>query len=340
MKLIVLFYFIMFAAVSNVMAGPRVIGNGGNLVVCGKKLKLLDYFEAETLLNLKINLDSQKTVEANLETLLLRLKNVNPKLANHYSKWWQSFYNEAHFINQIDLNPINDSFHIAVPKDCHVEQVVVQQNPEFPGDFRYTINKDLWSQLDSISQAGLIFHEIAYRELIQNRSAAQADLDSVAVRHLNGYLASDTLARFSPSDLVNIFDEVGQNNDLDENDLLIQLQKNIWVSDEYKDVTSIVFQYRIEFISLSEVKITNTCNYKDVPQRRSAPTLSSTLNAKFKLNLDTKTTESSEDLNHAEKNYAWDLICGVSFKKGIQPFLYDQKNQSLVAFGGILHKEK
>jgi hypothetical protein len=106
--------------------------------------------------------------------------------------------------------------------------------------------------------------------------------------------------------------------------MIIILQKNKWISLEYKDATSTVFQFRIEFISLSEVKITNTCNFKDVPQKRSAPTLSSTLNAKFKLNLDTKTTESSEDLNHTEINYAWNLNCGVTFKKGIQPFFYDQ----------------
>lgn len=42
--------------------------------------------------------------------------------------------------------------------------ILIQKDPQFPSEKRYSINLDLWNRLDGVNRAGMIMHEILYRE--------------------------------------------------------------------------------------------------------------------------------------------------------------------------------
>src|SRR5205085_1885391 len=57
----------------------------------------------------------------------------------------------------------------------------------------YTINKDLWDRMNTNNRAGLILHEIIYKEALRD-----GQHDSVKARYFNAYLSSTKMASFTP----------------------------------------------------------------------------------------------------------------------------------------------
>ena len=76
-----------------------------------------------------------------------------------------------------------------------VVQIALQKEPEFPGQKRYTINKDLWDRMDDVGKAGLIFDEILYTVALEAGAK-----DSVGVRYsmpdLLGRITGTPIAEF------------------------------------------------------------------------------------------------------------------------------------------------
>lgn len=169
------------------------VGNGGNIIACWnnqkllKSIELLDYYEGRTLRGIETDLGSpNQSLDQVMAILLSRLAQKNPSRAAHYQEWYSTFFQEAKFLTGNELIKTPDSNHMAVPIGCEVLQIVTQRQPEFPEDKRYTVNKDLWDMLDGSGKAGLVLHELIYREAIVNRIT-----ESTAVRYLNSILASN-----------------------------------------------------------------------------------------------------------------------------------------------------
>lgn len=154
-------------------AGDKVL-NGGNVIVCQnqtgqiKSVELLDFFEVR--LNggrLRFGV-TEKSWQGHLSTLLDSWSAVAPIRAKQYKEWLNSFEQDAAIFSGISIPPIPDTGSIVVPIGCHIEPVGFQRNEDelFPGVKRYVINKDLWDQMDEIQKAGLVLHELVYREAI------------------------------------------------------------------------------------------------------------------------------------------------------------------------------
>lgn len=174
--------------------GGLVKGNGGNTVVCqlesGKTTtELLDIVEAKGFIAPDTlhfsNLEKKSRTQALAEALEV-INSVRPQ--NSYAAWIRDFENDAVFINGVSLGVVADSYHYLVPKNCVVEQTVLQIEPIFH-EARYTINQDRWGQLLPAHQAGLMMHELIYRDL--------QDADSRRVRLITAYLFSDEIRKLS-----------------------------------------------------------------------------------------------------------------------------------------------
>lgn len=169
------------------MAGQS--GNGGDVVVCIadgriRSVELLDFYEAKTLRKIQYSLgDKILSVEAKIELALSRLSPFSPVRVQDYLTQTRSFYSEALFLKGVKLDDIPDAGYLALPIGCHIEQIVIQKEPRFPGDPRFLVSQDLWDFLDNDSRAGLILHEVIYREAI-----SYGHTDSIATRYFNSLI--------------------------------------------------------------------------------------------------------------------------------------------------------
>jgi hypothetical protein len=192
------------------LAGEREIGNGGDVVVCRnndgsvKSIELLDFYEARIMRGLQIDLgDASLPLDEKVLMELHRLAQVSPKRSAKYAEEVHRFFSEGNFISGISLVDIPDSGHLAFPDGCKVEQIVIQQNPQFSEDRRYTINKDLYDLLDNNNKAGLAVHEVILKEAVEGGAS-----NSIGTRYLNSYLASAKIDTLGEHQIFNLFQKL------------------------------------------------------------------------------------------------------------------------------------
>jgi hypothetical protein len=197
------------------------VGNGGDVIACPGKFELLDYYEARTQRSENLDLlSSASTIDAQVAFALSRLSQVSPHRAEMYKAWYTEFYQQAFFLSGTRFVDIPDSDHIAFPSGCTVEQAIVQVQNPLPGQRRYTINGDLWEKLNEETRAGLILHEIVYREAI-----SYGHKNSIAARYLTGFLASDKMNSITQSDFAELLRQL-EFRRIDFNGLWLMLEYN------------------------------------------------------------------------------------------------------------------
>ncbi|MGE3759628.1 MAG: hypothetical protein AB7H97_17815, partial [Pseudobdellovibrionaceae bacterium] len=152
-----------------------------------KSVELLDYFEARTLRGIVVNVgDAGESYQRIVEIILERIAVRNPSRAALYRSWYSTFHSETMFLPAFRFDDVPDSRHIGRPEGCEVEQLAVQAEPRFAQDRRYNVSTTLWDHLSEEGKAGLVIHELIYRELI-----AEGAVDSITVRYLNSLYAAD-----------------------------------------------------------------------------------------------------------------------------------------------------
>ncbi len=213
MKALVLLSTIFAVSVSTLGFASTEVGNGGDVVSCpnlqnaaARTAELLDYYEARTMYGFPSQLSASASVEDNLNFLLSTFAKSEPEQAEKLSGWANTFFQEAAIMPGVELVDIDDSKHIAFPTGCKVEQIIIQKDVEYSFDKRYVINKDLWDLLDNANRAGLIFHELLYRDAIAHHGLKNG---SRTLRLVNGLVASDQFHLVEPYERVKIWDEFG-----------------------------------------------------------------------------------------------------------------------------------
>ncbi|MGE3757745.1 MAG: hypothetical protein AB7H97_08315 [Pseudobdellovibrionaceae bacterium] len=192
---------------SDVGVSGSETGNGGGVVVCRnastgaiEKVELLDFYEARVLRNLKINMGAVgDSFQIKVEKTRQKLAKVSPLRAAKYKNMFSKFSSEAVFIPDAELTYIDDAANVVVPVGCKKEQASILNEPEFPGDPRYTISKDLWDRMDNDSKAGLILHEIIYQE-----GLTFEHVNSKPTRYILGLLASTAIDNLNPEQFAKI----------------------------------------------------------------------------------------------------------------------------------------
>lgn len=182
------FYFLLaILAVQTVQAGDKIL-NGGNVIVCGNSVELLDYYEAR-LTGKKLQYDPNlNSYTEKLNQLFDRWKKVAPKRMALYAGWLNEFESESGIYLGIQIPDIPDTGSVVIPSECKMTPVAFQRRDEdiFPGEKRYMINKDLWDRMNEDQKAGLVLHELIYREAIKS-----AHPTSLPTRYFNSFLATE-----------------------------------------------------------------------------------------------------------------------------------------------------
>jgi hypothetical protein len=187
------------------LADIQRVGNGGDGVVCRdsdkviRSIELLDFYEARVLRSAVIDLGAAPTLEARMQVALQRLERVSPRRAQSYLLTMNQFFENAQFLKDTELVDVEDSLHLILPKGCKIEQLVIQRPKVLPGEMMYSVNQDLWDHLDLTQRAGLILHEVVYREAIES-----AHSDSRAARYLTALIASPKFETISQIEFVEL----------------------------------------------------------------------------------------------------------------------------------------
>ena len=144
---------------------------GGGAIVCRNERKkiigtpeMFDRWEARTIYKKPIPTQEGKNYVEKVKKMIERFKFLSPYRHQLYGKWFETFDQEKTVIAGGSFKIIKDALYIGIPKGCAYEQVAIQRKPELPGEFRYSINGDLWDRMDDDGKAALVFHELIYRE--------------------------------------------------------------------------------------------------------------------------------------------------------------------------------
>jgi len=211
MKSLILFLGVASTTLSAATLAADRVGNGGDILLCGQPdntfvfehAEMLDHYEARTLRNIQRDMGPpDMPVMEKVELVLSRLDRFEDRQrAQIYRERAAHFMEEARFISNIELIDIPDSDHIGIPANCWIKQIAIQNEPQFPEDPYYVISQDLYDYLDNDGKAGLILHEIVYREAL-----TYGHQNSKNTRYFNSYLSSDRMERLSPAQYAGILD--------------------------------------------------------------------------------------------------------------------------------------
>jgi len=83
---------------------------------------------------------------------------------------------------------------------CTKEQFAVQIFNIMPDQKRYLINKNIWSAASSRIKAGLVLHELIYRDAVE----AEDQTDSDKARYLNAQISSTHFSTITPDEYLNL----------------------------------------------------------------------------------------------------------------------------------------
>lgn len=194
---------------SKVYAGIDWVGNGGNLISCEETtyLELFDYFEGRTNRGVEPSLGvGHLTWERKAEYALQRLQTLNPSRAELYRKWLKEFKNETSFFADGYIPGIPDTGGVVLPTGCKLLQAALQRpsGEIMPGDKRYVIDLNYWNVLNETSKAGLVLHELIYREGIE-----EGHISSVRVRYFNQMISSELIHFLTQKKYIEIIKIVG-----------------------------------------------------------------------------------------------------------------------------------
>jgi hypothetical protein len=192
-------------------ATGRTVGNGGDVIVCEtqagqlQSIELLDFYEGRVLKGIQTELgEIGLTIEQKIAFALERMKRVSPVRAERYAKDAASFFDETLFLDDAILEDIPDTGNMVIPRNCRVAQIANQSTPLYPDDKRYVIDRRLWNALDNTGRAGLILHEVIYREALELRHD-----NSVSVRFLNANLCSRKIEGMSVQQYTKFLQDLG-----------------------------------------------------------------------------------------------------------------------------------
>jgi hypothetical protein len=175
----VVVFFLLFPHVAHAgnVRGGNVVGNGGVFVKCDRhgdgendsvSYELLDFVDDPS--SEFINIDESLTFATDIEiarAVLYRLNRIDKTRAARYRYWLEKFYRETSFVDYVLPRTMDAGLIWELQGGCQLVQGAIQVAPEKEGDFRYFINRSIWSQASPLNRAGMIIHELAVRDARQ-----------------------------------------------------------------------------------------------------------------------------------------------------------------------------
>jgi len=204
----------VFSVNSKIVYAGNLVGNGGLVVKCETKLGRPQSSPNNTATNTTVQyilLDFLQTFgkdpyadslvqsaggnpEVLVRGLIRRLGRLDQTRASKYIYWHNKFQNEVRYIEESLPRTMDAGLVEELPAGCELIQAVVQRKENSINESRYVIDASIWNELDTITKAGLIVHELVLRD------ALEQDLsDTQGVRKFVRFLFSQDLQVAGPT---------------------------------------------------------------------------------------------------------------------------------------------
>ena len=199
--------------------GTFIIGNGADGIECESSYNLLandsfgflDFYELQKQ-NLKVRAFEESNPFSIAKRVIDEIKKLDKVRHEIYSQYLDEFESETLFLTNAHLPDIPDNGPLELPgEDCKLVQIV-QQLPEklmlshkggTSGQGRYNIDNHYWKKLSRVQKAGVIIHEIVYREVLEYGIQT-----SPRIRRFTGFLFSDEILAADHESYSKIIDEI------------------------------------------------------------------------------------------------------------------------------------
>lgn len=194
------------------------VGNGGNIIVCLKpgsgvcygrdqyEGAFYDTYEADVRykmqpLSMHPAAIAPKMAMDYALKLIEAIKKYDLEMYGRLSFFLNNFYNEANFVEGMQLLPIPDTGISFIPHHSELRQLVVQREPIAPQDKRYVISLDLWNMMSKADQAHAMLHEVFYRYALEQKRNVES---SEYIRYFNALVISGEVSKLSQSEFQNL----------------------------------------------------------------------------------------------------------------------------------------
>ncbi len=204
MKTFALSIVLLSALVSHPAFANKEAGNGGDAILIGNNLYLLDMVEAGVEENPQIDLSAQPSVELQkrvdhafpqgfptdlIAKKLVEIKRVNPMMALVLVKTMELY--QWKLVNSALLDIADEHTNLKIPRK-NIFQLAIRKSASI------LVDRSLWAKLDKGNQTALVFHEILYAlDKPRNTGLDVAPgfpsqyQSSEKAREINGYLFSE-----------------------------------------------------------------------------------------------------------------------------------------------------
>ncbi|MBI4405691.1 MAG: hypothetical protein HY537_16150 [Deltaproteobacteria bacterium] len=169
MYLLGLFLVFSFFGISHAIAGSDV-GNGGHSVVCqspsGPTAVLYDYWEGSNILGFTPVLGAKElSVQEKTEIVIRRIERFDRPRAERYREVVRLFFvgDNVKFVTT-PLKFISDMGPTPSEPGCELKQLAIRRFGVLPGEPTFLVHQETWDLLDNDSRAGLVLHEVIYKE--------------------------------------------------------------------------------------------------------------------------------------------------------------------------------
>ena len=191
----------------------QVVGNGGIVLAGGCygpeiTYEILDFYEAKIEYGFEIELGPDTgQIADKVNVALRRLARLDPVRAAKYQEWFASFAaDSANLPAGVRLSSTDDYGSVDRRPDCSIRQAAVQRNPVVSAGKRYFFDAELVSKLDQDNHAGLVLHELIYRDAI-----SRGQVTSRLARYLTALISSKDFETLSADDYARRLLETGMN---------------------------------------------------------------------------------------------------------------------------------
>jgi hypothetical protein len=164
MKISKIYLLIGLLFPSLIFANAKVIGNGGNVVICENaqgqitKAEVLDLFEGHAIYGLNYNEDAIPALAQALKYSDTLSYAGSPVSSKNLSADVRDIYNGLKFLPVgVGLESIPDSGHFIIPKGCRVVQTINYRDWK-----NIFVDFDVWNVLSETQKAALLLHEAIY----------------------------------------------------------------------------------------------------------------------------------------------------------------------------------
>jgi hypothetical protein len=136
------------------------------------------------------------SVEKKIAMALMRLEKVSPLRVQVYREEISQFWTEAELIPNVVLKDTPDTSGTVLASGCEIQQIASQRVPADSQEKRYSISKNLWSQLDNDSKAALIIHQVMFREALEYGIRSSRSTRTLNATLLTNQIPAGSLVRF------------------------------------------------------------------------------------------------------------------------------------------------